>query len=148
MSEGFWERGFYSISQNPCGVLARREAIESVRFIGQPQFKGSCSFFRTRTKRDEKTPPSFQSAAQSLRAAPQNHEKRSAVQESQGRVAVLDGRQPACVLRLAQRSLSSLLFFIISGNCSSGPEGIELRKFFPARFDLLSGLQKRKVFHP
>ncbi len=39
------------------------------------------------------------------RSAPKNHEKRSAVQESQGRVAVLDGRQPACVLRLALRSL-------------------------------------------
>ena len=40
-----------------------------------------------------------------FRAAPKNHEKRSAVQESQGRAAVLDGRQPACVLRLALRSL-------------------------------------------
>ncbi|WP_300690024.1 hypothetical protein, partial [uncultured Oscillibacter sp.] len=39
------------------------------------------------------------------RSAPKNHEKRSAIQESQGRVAVLDGRQPACVLRLALRSL-------------------------------------------
>ena len=46
-----------------------------------------------------------------IRAAPKNHEKRSAVQESQGRAAVLDGRQPACVLRLALRSLPSLPFF-------------------------------------
>ena len=37
------------------------------------------------------------------RAAPQNNEKRSAVQKWQGRVAGLDGRQPACVLRLALR---------------------------------------------
>ena len=44
------------------------------------------------------------------RAAPKNHEKRSAVQESQGRAAVLDGRQPACVLRLALRSLPPLPF--------------------------------------
>ena len=46
-----------------------------------------------------------------LRAAPKNKEKRSAVQESQGRVAALDGRQPACVLRLALRFLPSLPFF-------------------------------------
>ena len=46
----------------------------------------------------------------SFRAAPKNHEKRSAVQESQGRVAVLDGRQPAFVLRLALRSLPLRLF--------------------------------------
>ena len=50
-----------------------------------------------------------------IRAAPKNKEKRSAVQESQGRIAVLDGRQPACVLRLALDSF----FLIISGNCPS-----------------------------
>ena len=45
------------------------------------------------------------------RAAPQNKEKRSAVPESQGRVAVHDGRQPACVLRLALPSLPALPVF-------------------------------------
>ena len=45
-----------------------------------------------------------------FRAAPENHEKRSAVQESQGRVVVLDGRQPACVLRLAMRKFRSDLW--------------------------------------
>ena len=40
-----------------------------------------------------------------FRAVSRNHEKRSAVQESQGRAAGLDGRRPACVLRLALRSL-------------------------------------------
>lgn len=45
-----------------------------------------------------------------IRAAPKNKEKRSVVQESQGRVGVLDGRQPAFVLRLALRSLPLRLF--------------------------------------
>ena len=58
----------------------------------------------------------------SARAAPKNHEKRSAVQESQGRAAVLDGRQPACVLRLALRSLPSLPFFSLFLGTALSPE--------------------------
>ena len=46
-----------------------------------------------------------------LRAIPQNTEKSPAAQELHGCVVVLDGRHPACVLRLALQSLSSFPFF-------------------------------------
>ena len=46
-----------------------------------------------------------------IRAFLKNTEKSSAARESHGRVVVLDGRQPVCVLRLALRSPSSLPFF-------------------------------------
>ena len=57
-----------------------------------------------------------------FRAVPRNHEKRSAVQESQGRAAVLDGRRPACVLRLALRSLPLFPFFSLFLGTALMPE--------------------------
>ena len=45
------------------------------------------------------------------RALLKNTEKSSAVRKLHGCVVVLDGRQPACVLRLALQSPSSLPFF-------------------------------------
>ena len=60
---------------------------------------------------------SVKRASRTFRAAPKNKKKCSAVPESQCRVVVLDGRQPACVLRLALPSLPVSL--MISGNCSS-----------------------------
>ena len=50
-------------------------------------------------------------AAKDHRAILGNIEKSSAVRESQDRVVVLDGRQPACVLRLVLQSPSSFPFF-------------------------------------
>lgn len=69
--------------------------------------------------RNSMLPASCQERFCILREAPKNNEKSSAVQESQGRIVVLDGRQTACVLRLALRSLPSLPFLMIFGNCSN-----------------------------
>ena len=53
-------------------------------------------------------PPFFK---QGREQPPKNNEKRSAVPESQGRVVVLDGRRPACVLRHVLRFMPTLPFF-------------------------------------
>ena len=68
--------------------------------------------------------------AEALRAVPPNTEKRSAAQRPHSCAAVLDGLQPACILRLALRPLSPPSFFSLFPGTALGRSCAE---FLPAR---------------